>query len=49
MISPADDAEVIADLQPGAELNMLDNSRGWAWGYGPDGQVGYVRSDAVGI
>ncbi len=35
-------------LQPGDEIRMLDISRGWAWGYGPDGRVGYVRAEAVG-
>jgi len=45
----ADDAEQIAQLCAGDEIRMLDNSRGWAWGYGPDGRVGYVRADAVGI
>jgi hypothetical protein len=44
----ANDAEPIAQLGAGDEIRMLDNSRGWAWGYGPDGRVGYVRSDAVG-
>jgi len=44
---PANDAEPIALLQAGDEIRMLDNSRGWAWGYGPDGRVGYVRSEAV--
>ena len=44
----ATDAEPIADLRAGDEIRMLDNSRGWAWGYGPDGQVGYVRAEAVG-
>ena len=39
--------EPIADLQSGDELRMLDNSRGWAWGYGPDGRVGYVSAEAV--
>jgi hypothetical protein len=44
-----DDAgEPIAMLRAGAILRMLDCSRGWAWGYAPDGQVGYVRADAVG-
>jgi hypothetical protein len=28
---------------------MLDDSRGWAWGYaGPDGRVGYVRPKRSG-
>jgi hypothetical protein len=44
----ANDADPIAQLGAGDEIRMLDNSRGWAWGYGPDGRVGYVRSDAVG-
>ena len=43
-----DGAEIIADLRPGDELWMLDDTRGWAWGYaGPDRRVGYVRNDAV--
>ena len=47
-LSAADDeAEAIGSLNPGDELRMLDNSRGWAWGYGPDGRVGYVRSAAL--
>ena len=29
---------------------MLDDTLGWAWGYaGPDGRVGYVRGEALGI
>ena len=39
-------AEPLAQLPVGAELLMLDNSRGWAWGYA-NGLVGYVRSEAV--
>ncbi|MCY7279694.1 MAG: hypothetical protein LH610_02130 [Sphingomonas bacterium] len=45
--SPDDGSPPVAMLNPGDELRLLDNSRGWAWGYGPDGQVGYVRSDAL--
>ena len=45
----ANDAEHIAQLEAGDELRMLDNSRGWAWGYGPGGRVGYVAAEAVGI
>ena len=41
-------AESIARLDKGDQLRMLDNSRGWAWGYGPDGRVGYVPAAAVG-
>jgi hypothetical protein len=47
-LTPALEAEPIAALQTGDELRMLDSSRGWAWGYGPDGQVGYVPAEAVG-
>ena len=32
----------------GDEMRVLDISGGWAWGYGPDGRVGYVRAEAVG-
>ena len=44
----SNDAEPIARLDKGDQLRMLDNSRGWAWGYGPDGRVGYVPAAAVG-
>lgn len=43
------DGESLAKLNAGDEICMLDLSRGWAWGYGPDGRVGYVREAAVGI
>ncbi len=42
------DGVSIAELQAGDTLRMLDCSRGWAWGYAPDGRVGYVPSAAVG-
>ncbi len=41
-------AEVITSLAAGATLRILDNSLGWAWGYAPDGRVGYVPSSALG-
>ena len=44
---PVKNAEPIAELSKGDELRILDLSLGWAWGYGPDGRVGYVRADAV--
>jgi hypothetical protein len=47
MAAPSDDAEEIARLRSGDELRILDSSRGWAWGYLPDGRVGYVRAEAV--
>jgi len=46
---PHDDAERLAELRAGDEIRMLDLSRGWAWAYGPNGQVGYIEADAVGI
>jgi len=46
---PDDGAEQLADLSAGDQIRMLDLSRGWAWGYGPDGRVGYIRAEAVGI
>lgn len=47
--TPTAEAEQIAELKEGDEIRMLDSSRGWAWGYGPDGRVGYVTAEAVGI
>jgi hypothetical protein len=49
LAEPASDAVPIAQLEAGDEIRMLDNSRGWAWGYGPDGRVGYVSAEAVGV
>ena len=49
LAGPAMDAKPITELCAGDEIRMLDNSRGWAWGYGPDGRVGYVPAEAVGI
>ena len=40
-----DGAAPVASLAKGDEIRILDCSRGWAWGYGPDGRVGYVRSE----
>jgi hypothetical protein len=48
LAGPSDDAEALAELQPGDAFSMLDNSLGWAWGYaGKDRLVGYVRSEEV--
>ena len=44
---PDDLSPVVARLTAGDRLLALDISRGWAWGYGPDGRVGYVRSDVI--
>ena len=46
LASPTLDGLVIAQLEAGAPFRMLDNSRGWAWGYS-EARVGYVRGDAV--
>jgi hypothetical protein len=43
---PDDSAAPLAELAEGDRMRILDISRGWAWGYGPGGQVGYVRAAA---
>ena len=45
MATNNDDAAAVASLAHGDEIRILDCSRGWAWGYGPDGRVGYVRAE----
>jgi hypothetical protein len=49
MAQADDDGHPIGMLDVGDEVRVLDLSRGWAWGYGPSGRVGYVRLEAVGI
>jgi hypothetical protein len=47
-VKPSTEADVIAELAAGTPFAMLENSRGWAWGYaGTDRRVGYIRSAAV--
>lgn len=48
LLESDNESEVLVQLKAGEELRMLDSSRGWAWGYAPDGRVGYVRAEAVG-
>jgi len=48
LLGEPDGSEALAQLKAGDEIRMLDMSRGWAWGYGPDGRVGYIRAEAVG-
>ncbi len=48
-VDPATDSEILATLALGDELNMLDCSRGWAWGYLADGRVAYIEADAVSV
>ena len=45
LLTADDGAAPVASLRRGDEIRILDCSRGWAWGYGPDGRVGYVRSE----
>lgn len=45
LLTADDGATPVASLVKGDEIRILDCSRGWAWGYGPDGRVGYVRSE----
>ena len=46
--APAEDSEIIRQLEPGEPFAMLDNSLGWAWGYsGEERLVGYLRSEAL--
>ena len=46
---PNEESPAILELAPGDPFEMLDNSLGWAWGYGGANRlVGYVRSDAFG-
>ena len=48
LLSESDDTAIaVGMLKVGDELRILDISRGWAWGYGPDGRVGYVKSEAL--
>ena len=46
---PDDESETLSELKPGDPFDLLDDSRGWAWGYGgADRLVGYVRSECLG-
>ena len=45
---PAAEAELICELEEGDPFELLENSVGWAWGYGGgERRVGYVESDAL--
>jgi len=45
---PSTEAEVISELRGGDRFQMLDESLGWAWGYGGDERrVGYVPTEAL--
>ena len=46
--APAVDSEEVAQLRSGDPFELLDDSRGWAWGYGGAGRlVGYVPSGSL--
>ena len=46
--APSNEAVAIRELAPGDPFALLDDSLGWAWGYGgEDRRVGYVGSDAL--
>ena len=46
-VAPGQDSQKIAQLGAGDEIRVLDVRGGWAWGYGPDGRVGYVAEAAI--
>ena len=49
MESPSDAGKSVAKLAKGDQFDMLDCTRGWAWGYaGAQRRVGYIRAEAVG-
>jgi hypothetical protein len=46
--APSDEGRPIRMLEAGEPFRMLDESIGWAWGYGgEERRVGYVRSEAL--
>ena len=47
--APSSDSTQIAIVEAGAQIRMLDCSRGWAWGYLADGRVAYVRATALQV
>ena len=42
-------ADAIGELAAGDTFRLLDCKLGWAWGYAPDGRVGYVPGAAIGL
>ena len=45
--APSLDSAEVGKVAPGDQLRMLDCSRGWAWGYLPNGRVAYLEASAV--
>jgi hypothetical protein len=49
-VAASADSETIGELAAGDSFRLVDCKLGWAWGYaGPDGRVGYVPAEAVGL
>ncbi|GAA4005486.1 SH3 domain-containing protein [Sphingomonas humi] len=44
--APGDTADILAELEPGAIVRILDKRGGWAWGYAGD-LVGYVPAASL--
>jgi len=45
----SEECEPAAELAAGDEFWLLDDTSGWAWGYGGAARrVGYIRSEALG-
>ena len=47
LAEPNEHGKPLGEIGSGEEMRVLDISRGWAWGYAPGGQVGYVRAAAI--
>jgi hypothetical protein len=48
LAAPSSDAHPLGELSVGDPFDLLDDSLGWAWGYGGTARrVGYVRSVAL--
>jgi hypothetical protein len=48
--APGPDSNVIAELAPGDEFWLLDDTGGWAWGYGGAARrVGYLPTEALAV
>ena len=49
LAAPAAGSHAICELEPGDPFELVENSVGWAWGYGGrERRVGYVAADALG-
>ena len=46
--APREDSEALCELAAGESFRLLEESRGWAWGYaGAEHRVGYVRDEQL--